>query len=114
LQTKRFDEFWGLYPKKVGKGDALKSWKKIKPTADLFNKMIAAVKAAQESEQWQREKGRYIPNPSTWLNQGRWDDELPNGGIANESNSGNNAGFNPDGMRGFKNALDDEPVETTE
>lgn len=23
-----------------------------------------------------KENGRYIPNPTTWLNQGRWDDEV--------------------------------------
>ena len=25
---------------------------------------------------WQRDKGQYIPNPSTWLNQQRWLDDL--------------------------------------
>jgi len=39
--------------------------------------MIAAVSTAKASDQWQRENGRYIPNPLTWLNQGRWDDECP-------------------------------------
>jgi hypothetical protein len=27
------------------------------------------------SWQWTRESGRFIPNPSTWINQGRWQDE---------------------------------------
>ena len=25
---------------------------------------------------WKRNDGQYIPNPSTWLNQQRWDDDL--------------------------------------
>jgi hypothetical protein len=28
------------------------------------------------SAQWQKDNGQYIPNPATWLNQGRWDDEI--------------------------------------
>lgn len=73
----RFDEFWQQYPKKVGKQAALASWKRIHPDAVLFEKIIQAVSAAKNSDQWQRDNGRFIPNPTTWLNQGRWDDELP-------------------------------------
>lgn len=76
LQTQRFLRFWSEYPKKVGKKAALGSWKRIKPDAALFDKIMAAVEAAKGSRQWQRDDGQYIPNPATWLNQGRWDDEL--------------------------------------
>lgn len=77
LYEKRFEEFWAEYPKKVGKKAAFASWKKLKPDADLFERIMAAVVEAKHSEQWQRENGRFIPNPTTWINQGRWDDELP-------------------------------------
>ena len=76
-QTERFAAFWKLYPKKQGKGAAEKAWKKIKPTAEMFDQIMSAVGAAISSEQWQRENGRFIPNPATWLNQKRWEDELP-------------------------------------
>ena len=76
-QGRRFAEFWQQYPKKVGKAAALKAWKHIKPDADLFDRIMQAVIIAKASEQWIREGGRFIPNPATWLNQGRWDDELP-------------------------------------
>lgn len=76
-QTERFAAFWKLYPKKQGKGAAEKAWKKIKPTAELFDTIVTAVEAAKLSEQWQRENGRYIPNPATWLNQKRWEDDIP-------------------------------------
>ncbi len=75
IQEKRFEEFWAAYPKKTGKQAAFKSWQRVKPTAELHAKIIKAVATAKRTEQWQRENGRFIPNPATWLNQGRWDDE---------------------------------------
>ncbi len=71
-----FNLWWNFYPKKVGKGDALKSWKKIKPSAELQVKMKETINKQKQSEQWKKENGRFIPNPATWLNQGRWDDEV--------------------------------------
>ena len=75
LLQKRFDLFWAAYPKKVGKKAALASWKKVKPDTELFDKIMTAIGRAKATWQWQRENGRYIPNPKTWLNEGRWDDE---------------------------------------
>lgn len=75
-QERRFDEFWSIYPRKVGKKAALNSWKKLKPDAELFERIIQAVATAKASDQWIRGNGRFIPHPATWLNQGRWDDEL--------------------------------------
>lgn len=76
LQEKRFEQFWAVYPRKVGKGAARKAWMKLKPTAELFNKIMSAVEAAKKSKQWQKENGQYVPSPSTWLNQSRWEDDL--------------------------------------
>ena len=75
LQEIRFTEFWQAYPKKVGKASCLKAWKKLKPTTELFDHIMTSLGSQKHSEQWQREGGRFIPNPLTWLNQGRWDDE---------------------------------------
>jgi hypothetical protein len=75
LLQKRFDLFWAAYPKKVGKKDALKAFKNAKVDSELFDKIMTAIGRARTTDQWQRDNGRYIPNPSTWLNQGRWDDE---------------------------------------
>lgn len=72
---KHFEEFWKSYPKKVGKGAAEKSWMRIKPTKELFEKIMTALAKAKNTDQWQRENGRFIPNPATWLNQKRWEDE---------------------------------------
>lgn len=69
-----FGEFWSAYPRKVGKDAARKAFAKRKPDADLLAKMLAAVAVQAKSTQWQRDGGQYIPHPSTWLNEGRWND----------------------------------------
>lgn len=76
VQEQRFERFWNAYPKKVGKAEARKAWKKAKITSEIFEKVLTAIEAGKAAEQWQREGGRFIPNPATWINQGRWDDEL--------------------------------------
>ncbi len=76
VQAERFIEFWSAYPKKVGKGAAEKAWSKIKPDFELHLKILSAIERQKTSEQWLRDNGQYIPNPATWLNQRRWEDEL--------------------------------------
>jgi uncharacterized protein YdaU (DUF1376 family) len=70
-----FEHFWLAYPKKVGKGAALKAWVKLKPSQTMLDSMIAAVRQQIEWPQWRKENGQFIPHPATWLNQGRWQDE---------------------------------------
>ena len=70
-----FDEFWAAYPKHVAKQPARKAWAKLKADADLLAKILAALEWQKREESWRREDGRYIPNPATWLNARRWEDE---------------------------------------
>lgn len=70
-----FESFWATYPKKVGKDAAQKAFEKRRPTEDMATQMIEAIDRQKESPQWQKDGGQYIPNPATWLNQGRWMDE---------------------------------------
>lgn len=72
----QFNEFWKAYPKKQGKGLCWKWWRKQKPSGELFEKMLSTLKLFKQSEKWGEMNGKYVPMPSTWLNQGRWDDEL--------------------------------------
>ena len=109
LAERRFDEFWAAYPKKVGKKAARSSWNKIKPDAELHDKIMTAIGRARVTDQWQRENGRFIPNPTTWLNQGRWDDEYEEG-VTSGTNSkyfeGANQPAKPaQGTSGKKDAL---------
>lgn len=72
---RRFGAFWAAYPNKTGKGAALKAFQRIKPDDTLLDTMIAKLELMCASPQWQTDNGRYIPNPATWLNQRRWEDE---------------------------------------
>lgn len=73
----RFSEFWIAYPRKVGKDAAWRAWQKRRPDAALLAVMVEAIAWQRQQEQWLRDGGQYIPNPATWLNQGRWQDEQP-------------------------------------
>ncbi len=70
-----FESFWKLYPRKVSKSDALKSWNKINPDQQLMAKIYEGLTKYHASEDWAREAGKYIKHPATWLNHGCWNDE---------------------------------------
>lgn len=70
-----FARFWEAYPNKVGKQAAEKAFAralKRVPGHDPPAQMLEAVERAKRSAQWLR---GYIPHPTTWLNEGRWEDE---------------------------------------
>ena len=71
-----FEAFWSAYPKKVGKAYVKKCFLKLNPTGELVDFMINAIKNQASTDNWKKEGGQYIPNPSTWLNQQRWLDEV--------------------------------------
>lgn len=79
---KAFDVFWTEYPKKKSKRQAEQSFEKIfmelinRPdeAPNLLKRIITSVKEHIMTEQWQ--EFQYIPLPSTWLNQRRWEDEI--------------------------------------
>ena len=75
VQEERFEQVWKEYPKKVAKQYARKAWNRIKPDGELFEKMLKALREQKKSEQWQKDDGRFIPNPATWLNGGYWENE---------------------------------------
>ena len=78
VRTYSFEDFYGLYPRKVGKKAALKAWSSLKVennpalSAEIINGLTEQVEA------WSRDntEARYIPHPSTWLNGHRWEDQV--------------------------------------
>lgn len=70
-----FDAFWSAYPKKVSKADALKAYKKLKPSDALQAEILAGVSRAKASADWMKDGGQFIPYPASWLNSRRWEDE---------------------------------------
>ena len=39
--------------------------------------MLDAIEKWKQTDQWNEDKGQYIPHPATWINQRRWEDEPP-------------------------------------
>lgn len=69
--VKDFDVFWTTYGKKVGRAPALKKWMKLK-RVDI-NKILATVEDFVRAHP----DIQYRPHPVTYINQRRWEDELP-------------------------------------
>ena len=71
-----FEQFYQAYPKKRDKKRAEKAWKNIeRHSPELTMKILAAIEVWKDTEDWRREKGRFVPYPATWLNGERWEDE---------------------------------------
>jgi hypothetical protein len=75
-QPEGFDLFWQTYPKKSAKPAALKAFQSAKINGHL-PEVLADVEAKAGGDDWQKENGKYVPNPATYLNQRRWEDETP-------------------------------------
>lgn len=67
-----FDEFWSHCPKKVGKDAARKAFDKARKRTDAATITAGMTRYATDPNLPERQ---FIPDPSTWLNAGRWDDE---------------------------------------
>ena len=76
-----FAAWWALYPKKIGRAPTekawLKNWPAILSDAEASEKLTAQI----ASEQWTKEDGKYIPNPLTYINQRRWEDDIKSTGL---------------------------------
>lgn len=70
-----FADFWELYPVKKGKQDALKAWRKLKPSGDLLIDLMSVLEKQKASPGWLKDSGQFIPYPASWLNGRRWEDE---------------------------------------
>ena len=71
-----FEEFWNAYPKKRAKDDAKKAFDKRKPDRALLDQMLSAIQLQRSTDDWLKDAGKFIPYPATWINDGRWQDEV--------------------------------------
>ena len=97
-----FDRFWAAYPNKQGKQAARKAWdkKKLEPRADEF---IAHVQMMmRDCQKW---RDGFIPEGSTYVNQGRWDDQ-PRAAPQQSNHPTSKAGQAIVNIEGFLNGLD--------
>ena len=90
---KRFEDFWSIYPRKVKKQKAKEWFEKNKPTEELLVIMITALKKFIDSQEWKSSNGQFIPHPTTWLNQKRWEDLSGEGGTLCGNNEGHNSQY---------------------
>ena len=72
----RFETFYKAYPRKVGKANVEKWFNKNKPNEELFKIIMSKLDMFKKSPDWLKQNGQFIPYPTTWLNQKRWEDEL--------------------------------------
>lgn len=75
-QPDGFESFWSAYPKKVGKPAALKAFRSAKINGHL-PEVLADIGGKAQSDAWTKDGGQFVPNPATYLNQRRWEDENP-------------------------------------
>lgn len=66
-----FNIFWNAYPNKTAKKDCLNKWHKLKQ--DDINKILLTIKTFVKYKPF---KDYTHPNPKTYLNQERWNDEI--------------------------------------
>lgn len=84
-KPERFAKFWDSYPVKIGRQAAIRAWDKLHRDLhlddDQLNAIALALQRQLDSPEWQRkiceEACKGIPYPATWLNDRRWEDELP-------------------------------------
>jgi hypothetical protein len=71
-----FERFWQVWPvsqRKVAKAKCLDIWKRRK-LSEVGEKIVAHVAAMKTTKQW---LDGFEPAPVTYLNQNRWEDEMP-------------------------------------
>lgn len=76
--TELFDKFWKAYPRKEAKGRARGWFTKNQPTDEDVRKMLYLIREQSFSggrlHRRLKEHMKYIPLPTTWLNDGDWQD----------------------------------------
>lgn len=67
-----FDEFWSIYPRKVGKAQARKAFAKALEEYDVKVITEGARKLAADPN---LPEIRFVPYPATWINREGWEDD---------------------------------------
>ena len=83
-----FNEFWEHFPRRRRNAKqecrrkydaALKRHKGLTPQM-----LLDALERQKRSRDWTKDNGEYVPSPLTWLNQGRWEDDVYEGETENK------------------------------
>ena len=71
-----FSVFWNAYPNKKSKQRAIKRWKKGKYNLAEILPILEKQKLLRD---WVKADGQFVPRADAYLNQRRWEDQLPSG-----------------------------------
>ena len=75
-----FEDFWELYPVKLGKDKALEIWDQLRPDPKA---VCDGVKKWLQTKQWTQDSGRFIPRPAKFLEERHYEylpgDHIPKG-----------------------------------
>lgn len=71
-QESQFDDWWSIFPKKVGKGAAERKFKIALKITDFETLKAGAVRYAREASD---KEPQFIVSPARWLHEKRWLDE---------------------------------------
>lgn len=83
---KGFDEFYDAFPQKMGKQSAEKAYNRALKTKGVTHAILLdGARRFAKAHAAARTEKRFIAHPTTWLNGGRWEDDLS--GITARSNS---------------------------
>ena len=70
-----FDELWKLYPRKIGKPQALKAYQKARKNGATFEDVLQGIQAYCRQIEALKTDTAYIKHGSTWFNNEGWKDE---------------------------------------
>jgi hypothetical protein len=71
-----FDDFWSAYPKKKERKKCAAIWER-RELDDIGEMIVADVEARLLNDgKWIEEDGKFVPNPQTYLNGDRWEDDM--------------------------------------
>jgi hypothetical protein len=68
------EQFWGAYPRRVGKGEAMRRLEKIRAAGKVPFQQILNAALVYRAETQNKEM-QYIAHPATWINRGQWEDD---------------------------------------
>lgn len=112
LIASAFEAWWKAYPRRTGKGAALKAYTSALKRASP-DELMAGARTFSEWVERNEKPPQYVPHPSTWLNQDRWLDELKDDGYELDRRISPHAQIVEEHLRGLANnphflALPDE------
>lgn len=76
----KFENWWKIYPRKVGKGNAYETWVLLEE--NIKDTCLVAIQNQVDNNHFYYDwvnggkGGHNPPHPTTWLNQKRWDDTV--------------------------------------